>query len=58
MSAQLDSWNDGAARRAIADFVTRVTTPNTPAFVPETDRTAIFDNDGSNGGRPRTHNMP
>jgi phosphoserine phosphatase len=47
MSAQLDSWNDGAVKRAIVDFVTRVTTPNTPAFVPPADRIAVFDNDGT-----------
>jgi len=47
MSAQLDSWNDGAAKRAIVGFVTRVTTPNTPACVPPADRIAVFDNDGT-----------
>ena len=47
MSGQLDSWNDGAVKRAIVDFVTRVTTPNTPAFVPPADRIAVFDNDGT-----------
>jgi phosphoserine phosphatase len=47
MSAQLDSWNDGAAKRAIVDFVTRVTTPDTTAFVPPADRIAVFDNDGT-----------
>ena len=47
MSAQLDSWNDGAAKRAVVDFVARVTTPNTPAFVPPADRIAVFDNDGT-----------
>jgi len=47
MSTQLDSWNDGAARRAIVDFVTQVTTPGSPAFVPPADRIAVFDNDGT-----------
>jgi phosphoserine phosphatase len=47
MSAQLDSWNDGACRRAIVDFVTRVTTPDSAAFVPAVDRIAVFDNDGT-----------
>jgi len=28
----LPSWNDGTARRAIVDFVTRVTTPGSPGF--------------------------
>jgi len=47
MSAQLESWNDGAARRAIIDFVTEVTTEGSPAFVPPADRIAVFDNDGT-----------
>jgi len=47
MSVQLDSWNDGAARRAIVDFVTRVTTSDSPAFVPPAERIAVFDNDGT-----------
>jgi phosphoserine phosphatase len=47
MSTQLDSWNDGAAKRSIVDFVTRVTTPDSPAFVPSADRIAVFDNDGT-----------
>jgi hypothetical protein len=47
MSAQLDGWNDGAAKRAIVDFVTRVTTPDGSAFVPPADRIGVFDNDGT-----------
>jgi len=47
MSTQLESWNDGAARRAIVDFVTRVTTAGGPDFVPQPDRIAVFDNDGT-----------
>jgi len=47
LTQQLDSWNDGAAKRAIVDFVTRVTTPGSPAFVPPADRIAVFDNDGT-----------
>jgi haloacid dehalogenase-like hydrolase len=43
----LPSWNDGAAKRAIMDFVTRVTTPGGPDFVPEPERIATFDNDGT-----------
>ena len=30
MSTQLESWNDGATRSAILDFVTRVTTSHRP----------------------------
>lgn len=43
----LPSWNDGAAKRAIIDFVTRVTTPSSPSFVPVSERVATFDNDGT-----------
>jgi hypothetical protein len=43
----LPSWNDGPARRAIVDFVTRVTTPGGQDFVPEDERIATFDNDGT-----------
>ena len=47
MSTQLESWNDGATKSAIIDFVTKVTTPNSPTFVPPADRIATFDNDGT-----------
>ncbi len=43
----LPSWSDGAAKAAIADFVKRVTDPANPAFVPEAERIAVFDNDGT-----------
>jgi phosphoglycolate phosphatase-like HAD superfamily hydrolase len=43
----LSSWNDGAAKRAIVDFVQRVTTPGGKDFVPEPERIATFDNDGT-----------
>jgi phosphoglycolate phosphatase-like HAD superfamily hydrolase len=43
----LPSWNDGAAKRAILDFV-RVTTNRTgPNFVAPGDRIATFDQDGT-----------
>jgi phosphoglycolate phosphatase-like HAD superfamily hydrolase len=42
----LRSWNDTAARRAIVDFVRRVTTEG-PDFVPVSERIATFDNDGT-----------
>lgn len=47
MSSILSSWQDGAAKQAILDFVTRVTTVNGPDFVPPADRIATFDNDGT-----------
>jgi phosphoglycolate phosphatase-like HAD superfamily hydrolase len=46
-SDALPSWNSGAARTAILDFVARVTTPGTADFVPVPERIATFDNDGT-----------
>jgi phosphoglycolate phosphatase-like HAD superfamily hydrolase len=43
----LPSWNDGATKKSITDFVSRVTTPGTPDFVPAEKRIATFDNDGT-----------
>ena len=43
----LQSWNDGAAKRAIIAFVERVTTQGGPDFVPVPERIATFDNDGT-----------
>jgi phosphoserine phosphatase len=43
----LSSWNDTAPRKAIVAFVERVTTPGAPDFVPEPERIAVFDNDGT-----------
>jgi len=42
----LPSWNDGAARRALVEYVTAVTEAG-PEFVPVEDRVATFDNDGT-----------
>jgi len=43
----LPSWNDGKAKTAIVDFVTRTTTAGGPDFVAADDRIATFDNDGT-----------
>ena len=43
----LPSWNDGVAKRAIIDFVKRVTANGSPDFVPPAERIAVFDNDGT-----------
>ncbi|SOC44068.1 phosphoserine phosphatase [Rhizobium subbaraonis] len=43
----LPSWSDTAPKKAIVAFVERVTRENTPDFVPEPDRIAVFDNDGT-----------
>jgi len=43
----LSAWRDGAAKRAILDFVTRVTTVGHPDFVRPIDRIAVFDRPAS-----------
>ncbi len=43
----LPSWNHGAVKQAIIDFVTRVTAPGGTDFIPPDDRIATFDNDGT-----------
>ena len=43
----LPSWNDGPAKKAIVEFVAKVTTPGSPDFVPVPERIATFDNDGT-----------
>ncbi|MGD8895278.1 MAG: HAD family hydrolase [Acidobacteriota bacterium] len=43
----LPSWNEGAAKEAITTFVARVTDPASPDHVPEAERIATFDNDGT-----------
>jgi phosphoglycolate phosphatase-like HAD superfamily hydrolase len=45
--APLPSWNDGAVKKSIIDFVARVTTPGSGDFVPPAERIAVFDNDGT-----------
>ena len=46
-SDPLPSWNDGATKKSITDFVARVTAQNGPDFVPVDKRIATFDNDGT-----------
>jgi haloacid dehalogenase-like hydrolase len=43
----LPSWNDGPAKRAILQFVAKVTNEGGPDFVRPNDRIATFDNDGT-----------
>jgi phosphoserine phosphatase len=43
----LPSWAETAPKQAILDFVARVSEPNGKDFVPEQDRLAVFDNDGT-----------
>src|SRR4029450_1959639 len=49
-SAQTDalpSWNDGAAKKAIVEFVQATTDTSSPKFVPPEARVAAFDQDGT-----------
>ena len=43
----LPSWNDGAAKTAITEFVAKVTDEGGPDFVKPEERVAVFDNDGT-----------
>ncbi|RVJ05396.1 HAD family hydrolase [Sinorhizobium medicae] len=43
----LPSWNDTAPKAAIVSFVEKVTKEGSPDFVPESERIAVFDNDGT-----------
>jgi hypothetical protein len=43
----LPSWNDGDAKAAIIEFVESVTEEDADTFVPQDDRIAVFDNDGT-----------
>ncbi|AZW12734.1 haloacid dehalogenase-like hydrolase [Bordetella bronchiseptica] len=44
---ELPSWNDGASRTAIVEFVRAVTRSGGPDFVAADERIAVFDNDGT-----------
>ena len=43
----LPSWNDGAAKQAIVEFVDATTKEGSPDFVPAPERIATFDQDGT-----------
>ena len=43
----LNSWNDGASKERILSYVTTITDPDHRDFIPEQDRIAVFDNDGT-----------
>ncbi|HKE55956.1 MAG TPA: HAD family hydrolase [Pyrinomonadaceae bacterium] len=43
----LPSWNEGANKRAVLAFVSRVSKEGGPEFVPINERIATFDNDGT-----------
>jgi haloacid dehalogenase-like hydrolase len=44
---ELPSWRETPAKQSIAEFVAAVTDRDSPDFVPERDRVAVFDNDGT-----------
>lgn len=46
-SEPLPSWNDTAPKAAIVAFIEKVTKQGSPDFVPEPERIAVFDNDGT-----------
>jgi phosphoserine phosphatase len=43
----LPSWNDSVSKRAVVEFVSKVTQQGGPDFVPPAERIAVFDNDGT-----------
>jgi hypothetical protein len=43
----LPSWNDGANKKAVLDFVGKVTKKGSTGYVPAAERIATFDNDGT-----------
>ena len=43
----LPSWNEGAAKKEIMEFVAAVTNKNSKDFVEPAERIAVFDNDGT-----------
>lgn len=47
VSPPLASWNDTDNKRAIIQFVQRISDVSSPVFVPPADRIAVFDNDGT-----------
>ena len=47
MTDPLASWNEGPAKEAILDFVARTCAEKSADAVPEAERVAVFDNDGT-----------
>ncbi len=43
----LPSWLDGPSKQAILEYVDAVTRPESQDFIPEPERIAVFDNDGT-----------
>ncbi len=47
MADALPSWNEGAAKSSIVNFVSGVTNSDSDQFVPQNRRIAVFDNNGT-----------
>jgi phosphoglycolate phosphatase-like HAD superfamily hydrolase len=47
VSSPLASWRDNDAKKAITEYIMRVTDEKSPDFVPAAERIAVFDNDGT-----------
>lgn len=45
--SDLGLWNDGDTKKAITDYVNRITNEKSKDFIPEEQRIAVFDNDGT-----------
>ena len=41
------SWKEGASKKAIIDFVERISKEGSPDFIPPPARIAVFDNHGT-----------
>lgn len=46
-ASPLPSWNEGAVKQAIINFVAEVTDKSNPNYVPPAERIAVFDHDGT-----------
>src|SRR6201989_784997 len=44
---ELSGWRETTAKQSIVEFVAAVTDPDSPDFIPERDRVAVFDNDAT-----------
>src|SRR5262245_8176369 len=47
MADALASWNNGAVKAALVDFVARISKEGSADYVAQSDRIATFDNDGT-----------
>ena len=44
---KLPSWNETPTKKTITDFIEKITKEGSADFIPEEDRIAVFDNDGT-----------